>query len=137
MSKDDASHAPEANRLYWNSETSVGEIANQLGISRRSLYELLEPQPTGVPCGECGTETVFANRSSHTAGLARCPACGAETAVPAARRQAEPEVERAIEPAPVTNGKRAFPRHLTIGSAALVGVVIGAIAALLATRRST
>ena len=135
MSRDDASHAPEANQLYWNSEASVGEIANQLGISRRALYELLEPQPTGVPCGDCGAETVFANRSSHTAGLARCPSCGLETAVPAAR--AEPVAEPAPSEAPQAkaNGKHSLARPITIGGAALVGVVIGAIATLIITRR--
>jgi ribosomal protein L37AE/L43A len=112
MSKETASHAAEANQLYWNSQASVGDIANQLGISRRALYELIEPQPTGVPCSECGTETAFANRSSHSAGLARCPSCGAETAMPAAR--VEHTVEQ-VQPQPVvkSNGKHAIPRGVT------------------------
>ena len=134
MSKETAIHATEANQLYWSSEASVGDIANQLGISRRALYELIEPQPTGVPCSECGTETAFANRSSHAAGLARCLACGFEMAMPAARVELPPEPP-AAQPAVKTNGKHAVPRGVTLGGIALVGLVIGAIATLIVTRR--
>ena len=134
MSKETASHAAEANQLYWSSEASVGDIANQLGISRRALYELIDPQPTGVPCSDCGSDTAFANRSSHAAGLARCLACGLEMAMPAAR------IELPSEPAPAqapvkTNGKHTVPRGVTLGGVALVGIVIGAIATLIVTRR--
>jgi predicted DNA-binding protein YlxM (UPF0122 family) len=35
-----ASAEAEANRLYWQTETSVAEIADKLNVSRRALYEL-------------------------------------------------------------------------------------------------
>ena len=133
MTREDATQATEANRLYWSNEASVGEIASRLGVSRRALYELLEPQPAGVPCPECGTETVFANRSAQTSGQARCPSCQAVTSIPAARldRDAE-EVEEAAPEVTAVNG-RLTP--LALGSVAIIGVVVGAIATLLITRR--
>lgn len=130
MAKADALHAGEANTLYWSNEASVGEIANRLGISRRSLYELLTPKPADVPCPECGTEMVFVNRSALSAGIARCPACETETAVPAVRADRDAESSAVV----VAKPTRA-PRHVALGSVALVGVVIGAVAALLLTQR--
>jgi len=130
MAKADALHADEANALYWSNEASVGEIANRLGISRRSLYELLEPRPADIPCPKCGTETVFVNRSALTAGIARCPACETETAVPAVRTDRNSEAVAVT----VSAATRA-PRHVALGSVALVGVVIGAVAALILTQR--
>jgi hypothetical protein len=131
MSTEDGAQASEANRLYWDTDSSVGDIANQLGVSRRALYEAIEPRSAGVPCSECGTETVFANRSALANGSARCPSCEAEIEVPAAR------MERISEPRVVTavaNGRdRSFA--VGVGSAALVGVVVGAIATLMLTHR--
>jgi hypothetical protein len=38
--------AAEANRLYWETETSVADIAQQLELSRRSLYDSVDPLPS-------------------------------------------------------------------------------------------
>lgn len=134
MPKDENRPTAEANTLYWNSDASVGEIANQLGISRRALYDVVEPKTTDVPCPECGTTTVFANRSALAAGLARCPSCETETAIPAARAE---RVAIANDPpaAPAENGTSRTSSHVTLGGAALVGAVVGAIATLILTRR--
>ena len=67
----------EANRLYWDTEASVGHIADTLGVSRRALYELLEPLAADEPCAACGGPLVFANRLARAAGEAFCGACGA------------------------------------------------------------
>jgi hypothetical protein len=130
MTKDDA-QAAEANRMYWNQATSVGEIANQLGISRRALYEVLQPKAAGVSCPQCGQEAVFINRSAQAAGMARCMTCGLETpAIPPEAAAAE------STPQPMaTNGKSPLSLRLGMGSAALVGLVVGAIATLLLTQR--
>jgi hypothetical protein len=131
MTRDDAQTA-EANRLYWNQAASVGEIANQLGISRRALYEVLQPRPAGVECPKCGTDGVFVNRSAQAAGMARCPNCGTEMhAAPAA--DSEAAVPAMLEER--TNGASPFRLRLGIGSAALMGVVVGAIATILLTQR--
>lgn len=132
MSKDESKHAAEANRLYWSNEASVGEIATRLGVSRRALYELLEPRSAEVPCPKCGATAVFVNRSAVNSGTARCPSCSTEIDVPAARE------DRAAQPAPhlyQSNGLHVRARPLALGSVALLGVVIGAIAVLMVTRR--
>jgi hypothetical protein len=129
MAKEDARQATEANRLYWSNAASVGEIAGKLGISRRALYELLTPRPAGVPCPDCGTDTVFVNRSAQTSGLARCPSCETELTVPAARGR---ESEQPNSQTSQSNGQFT---PFALGSVAIMGVVVGAIATLLITRR--
>lgn len=70
--------APEANRLYWNGDISVNQIADDLDISKGHLYELINPLPSGLPCPRCGEEMVFPNRTAREKGFLTCPACGLE-----------------------------------------------------------
>src|SRR5687767_3564463 len=133
MPKEHGEEGNEANRLYWDTESSVGEIANQLGVSRRALYEAVEPKPSGVPCHICGTETMFANRSALASGSARCPSCEAETSVPGSRAERVQSVAQ-VEPV-AANGNARTRVAVGLGGAALVGVVVGAIATLLLTHR--
>jgi hypothetical protein len=126
----DPAQSAEANRLYWNQATSVGEIANQLGISRRALYEVLQPKPAGVSCPTCGKEAVFINRSAQAAGMARCVDCGTEIPASAPETADEASLPRSAG----ANGKSPLKLRLGMGSAALMGVVVGAIATLLLTR---
>jgi hypothetical protein len=143
----------EANRLYWESELSVGAIADQLGISRRALYEALDPEPAGAPCPDCGAELVFANRSAQIAGEAQCRGCGLEADVPfgmrppsaRADRNGQFEVPDAPENEQEATAGPAAPldvealalreRAVMLGGAALAGLVVGALAAFAATRR--
>lgn len=83
--------AAEVNRLYWETDASVGEIANRLGLSRRALYDALRGRPTGSTCPACGAGLVYTNRSRRDAGQATCPACGPEVDVATAE---QPGVER-------------------------------------------
>jgi hypothetical protein len=133
MPKEHGEEGNEANRLYWDTEASVGEIANQLGVSRRALYEAIAPRPSGVPCQVCGTETMFANRSALASGSARCPSCDAETSVPGSRAERTQPVPH-VEPVSA-NGNTRTRIAVGLGGAALVGVVVGAIATLLLTHR--
>jgi hypothetical protein len=71
----------EVNRLYWWSEEPVARIADQLDVSRRALYDIVEPLGTGAPCPSCGTELNFANRSARQHGDAVCPGCGVQSYV--------------------------------------------------------
>ena len=73
--------AAEVNRRYWESESSVSDIAEELGVSRRALYSALQPEPAGASCTDCGGELVFVNRSARTGGIAQCSVCAAEQAV--------------------------------------------------------
>jgi hypothetical protein len=129
----DETQAAEANRLYWKQSVSVGEIANQLGISRRALYDVLQPKPAGVRCPKCGTEGVFVNRSTEAAGLARCPNCETELeAVPSS----SPADSAYTNPVSARlNGNDRLKLRLGVGSAALVGVVVGAVATILLSHR--
>lgn len=147
--------AADANRLYWESELSVSAIAEKLGISRRALYEALEPEASGVGCPDCGQPLAYANRSAQLAGEAQCVGCGLEADVPV-RRKGEPAVAPAasaraasiLEEPEAEQEEVAGPsapldldalalreRAVMIGGAALAGIVIGALAAFVAKKR--
>lgn len=132
MANDETIHSAEANRLYWSNEASVGEIADKLGISRRALYDLIEPRPSGTTCPRCHTEAVFANRSALISSTARCPACDLEVQIEAVAELSESGAERKQ---PGLKHDWLNHRRVGIGGAALAGAAIGAIAALLITRR--
>lgn len=70
--------APEANRLYWESDVSVNQIAERLEISKGRLYEVVRPLPAGLPCPRCGEQMVFPNRTAREKGFLTCRACGLE-----------------------------------------------------------
>jgi uncharacterized Zn finger protein (UPF0148 family) len=93
--------AAEVNRLYWETDVSVGEIANRLGLSRRALYDAIRGRPTGSTCPACGAGLVYTNRSRRDAGQATCPDCGLEVDVAAAGQSATDTSadEPAAEPA--------------------------------------
>lgn len=68
----------EANRLYWESEESVNQIGEVLGLSKGVLYGLIAPLPAGLPCPKCGEEMMFSNRTARDKGFLVCPECGME-----------------------------------------------------------
>lgn len=68
----------EVNRLYWESETSVNQIGEELGLSKGALYGLLEPLPAGLPCISCGEEMSYPNRTARDKGFVTCDSCGYE-----------------------------------------------------------
>lgn len=136
-------HGPqEANRLYWQTDRSIADISETLGVSRRALYELVEPEPAGASCGHCGGELAYINRSAKASSLGRCTQCGSENAVvhedvnllesvpPYAAGW--PRVENdAAHAATEDVRERAFK----LGGIAVVGALVGAAAALLIVRR--
>jgi hypothetical protein len=117
--------AAEANRLYWESEDSVAEIADRLELSRRALYELIEPLPTGNSCDVCGGPLTFENRSARTAGDATCVIC-AETGA---------TDETAAPGAAAAAGAGAEDRTLLLAGAAIAGAAIGALVTFVAVPR--
>ena len=128
----------EANRLYWQTERSVADIAGTLGVSRRVLYELIQPESTGVSCGACGSEVVFVNRSARASGSGRCPQCGAECEIESDADEAQdtiPPYAPGWPSAAEVSADEFRERALKIGGAAVAGVLLGALAALLVTRR--
>ncbi|MGQ0560842.1 MAG: hypothetical protein ACT443_03095 [Gemmatimonadota bacterium] len=130
--------APEANRLYWESEASVAEISNRLGVSRRALYDMIEPLPSGAECASCGAELHYANRSAKTAAVARCLMCGME-------RELESDIshEDVGTIPPYDAGWPAVPsavehtlreRAIAIAAFAIAGALVGAAATALLRR---
>lgn len=73
------SWAERANELYWSASMTVEDIAEDLGISRSSLYSALEPMPSGLVCADCHERMVFTNRTMRDRGSAICPNCGRES----------------------------------------------------------
>ena len=65
-----------ANELYWGSDQSVNQIAEDLDLSKGALYEMIRPLPAGVACPLCGVEVVHSNRTARERGRVDCPACG-------------------------------------------------------------
>lgn len=83
--------AAEANRLYWETELPVGEIAARLDLSRRALYESIRPVPAEGSCAACGGTLEYTKRSNRLQGLPTCSKCASPAGPPAAReRETEP-----------------------------------------------
>lgn len=138
----ESSHAETINELYWNSENTVDEIVETLGIGRNTLYSSVRPQPAGASCPDCGRPLVFTNRSNRSSGTATCQACGMETEV--AEQIAGPEpgsrgadfARDGHAHAPEGGWSRwredlvavAPERAAMIGGAAALGMVMGAVA---------
>ena len=75
----------EINRLYWGSDESVGEIAERLGVSRRALYDSIDPRPADGRCVDCGGSLELRNRTAVERREATCADCGREERLAAAR----------------------------------------------------
>lgn len=136
-----ATAAHEANRLYWQTDRSVADIAEQLSVSRRALYELIQPESSGIRCGSCNGDVVFSNRSAKTSSHGRCVDCGSECDTNAEPVETGETLTpyaagwpRVIQRQASTN-EDVKGRAVQLGSAAIAGVAIGAMAALLITRR--
>ena len=78
MSGADQETEGRANELYWTSDLSVNQIAEELDLSKGMLYELIHPAPAGLACPECSEEVVYANRTARDRALLACPQCGWE-----------------------------------------------------------
>lgn len=138
--------AAEVDRLYWHSDDTVDAIAERLEITRHGLYSLILPHPAGETCAECGAELVYANRSSRSAGRARCPDCGATATLPLhpddredderpeggasawriGAEGLEPLDGGDADPLPVPGAGPDPLRPVLLGGAALLGAALGA-----------
>lgn len=134
----------EINRLYWESDLPVSELAERLDISRRSLYDRIDPQPADATCPECGGSMHYRNRTAAANRDAECAACGLEeqldpvSPAPEAEEQDAPEPqveqeERAGRLAPVSPVTPAGSGPL-LGTTLLAGLALGAAAGLLFRR---
>lgn len=122
--------AAEANRLYWETETSVADIAQQLELSRRALYDSVDPLPTSGSCEVCGTPLVYENRSARNAGVETCPSCSAD-----GEDEAEAPAPRTAQRVRTEMEGEDVQRAVRMGGAALAGAALAAAATLLLVPR--
>lgn len=115
-----------ANELYWSSDESVNHIAEELGLSKGALYQLVHPQDAGLVCPRCGGRLEFPNRTARDRGFVTCAACDWEGSTDAEEVEAR---GRAL----VTGHGIAADR--TVLGVALLGVAAGVIVAWWLRRR--
>lgn len=132
--------ASEVNRLYWQSGESVAEIATRLNVSRRALYEAIEPLPSGSECHNCGAELFFSNRSAKTSGVGRCVVCGTEREIDSDDVSHEdvgmipPDMGPRVRVGTADDADDNQQRAAAIAGFAIAGAVAGAIATVLIRR---
>jgi predicted RNA-binding Zn-ribbon protein involved in translation (DUF1610 family) len=115
-----------ANVLYWDSDSSVNDIADAMDLSKGSLYGLIRPRPAELACPECGAMLEYPNRTARDKGFVTCPGCGLED---------EEELVREIAGAgPDSDRPRAPSAGVGPGGAVLVTSLLGAAAALAVVR---
>jgi UDP-N-acetylmuramyl tripeptide synthase len=119
-----------ANEVYWSSDKSVNQIADDFDLSKGALYGLIRPLPAGVPCPECSSEMAYANRTARDKGYLSCPSCGdeEESAAVWTERSGASEGSRAS-----AASAQALSR-IVLGTA-LLGVATGVVLTLWARRR--
>jgi hypothetical protein len=158
MPTDEQKLSTEANRLYWNTDTSVADIADKLSVSRRALYGVITPQELKERCASCGGTLTFTNRLRRASGQAECAACGRTQTIAELREETADEGSRLRSASHAgSSGPRARTasgtgprparrpllsseaiarnRSVLLGGAALAGLAIGAIATMLLTGR--
>ncbi len=64
-----------ANELYWGSDRSVNQIADDLDLSKGALYSVIQPLAAERGCPRCGSEVVYANRTAKERGRLDCQEC--------------------------------------------------------------
>jgi len=138
-----------ANDLYWHSDRSVNQIAEDLDLSKGALYGILEPEPVGLGCPLCGDEVGWANRTAKDRESLTCPTCEwdgspeeagglPDTPVPSSEASDEddegdsPHLPATLPRPPATV---ATPSMSTIAGGALIGAAVGLALVMWARRR--
>lgn len=120
--------AERANELYWGSDRSVNELAEDLDLSKGALYGLIEPLPAGLDCPECPGTLEYANRTAREKGFVTCAVCDFEEEEVLVRAEAgDPEL------APEIRQGTTYPAR-TIVATALLGTAAGFLLARLIDR---
>ena len=120
--------ADRANELYWGSDRSVNELAEDLDLSKGALYGMIRPLAAGLDCPECGGEMEYANRTARDKGFVTCAGCEFEEEEDLVRAEAEGldfEVEASAAPT--------YPAR-TLVATALLGTAAGFLLARLFDR---
>ncbi len=74
----DDANAVRANALYWESDRSVNQIADELDLSKGMLYGLIRPLTAEISCPRCSSAMEYTNRTARERGLVTCASCGLE-----------------------------------------------------------
>lgn len=156
--------AERANELYWSSDKSVNQIAEELDLSKGALYAALEPEPAGLGCPLCGDEVTYPNRTAKEREQLDCPTCdwdggpdetvsytgGAPTSATRGTNAAEDDALSPSDPddvlgrdtpldgdlpAPVRPPPFIAPRISTIAGGALLGAAVGLALVMWARRK--
>ena len=130
MNELDRGSIDEANRLYWDSDLSVADIADRLGRSRRALYDAVEPLPTETMCDVCGAPLVFLNRSARSSATTTCVTC-AEREEDAAEKNEDVELDHAY----AAEARDRRERVIAAGAAGLISAGMAAAVTFLFVRR--
>lgn len=148
-SSNDPNGNDRINDLYWNTSRTIGDITDELGVSRNALYTSIHPFPAGASCPACGERMVFTNRTQRDTGIATCRACGNERDMRKGAERPEPAAASAGR-SRATGGSNGNgngdsepgwsrwredlasvepERYALVGGAAALGVMVGAAAA--------
>jgi hypothetical protein len=131
--------ADEANRLYWHTEKSVADIADALDLSRRALYDAIEPITAAVTCTVCGGVQHYSNRSARDAAQPTCFVCATSSPQQAPAVESEAWTWSPGIPSGEVRARVAASDHSArvrrLGAAALIGAVVGAGVTHLLLRR--
>jgi len=124
-----------ANELYWGSERSVNQIADDLDLSKGALYAMIEPLATGVGCPLCGSEVVYPNRTAKERDRLACPTCDWDGSADETMSYEKPEddPEPSLGPPPPASVTNA--RLRTMAGGALLGSAVGLALVIWARRR--
>jgi hypothetical protein len=124
-----------ANQVYWSSDASVNQIADDFDLSKGALYALIRPLPAGVPCPECSSEMAYANRTARDKGYLTCPSCGDEEESDAVRTEGSGASEGEVSRPETWSGAASSQalNRIVLGTA-LLGVATGVALTLWARR---
>lgn len=131
-----------ANDLYWSSDRSVNQIADDLDLSKGALYGAIEPISAEVDCPMCGDGLVWPNRTARERNRLDCTTCDWSGSVDETRGYVPPELSEtelteldgdlpALPPLP----RGGLPRRSTVLGGAILGAAIGLALVLWARRR--
>ena len=115
-----------ANDLYWDSDASVNDIADELDLSKGSLYAMIHPLTADLTCPECGNVLAYANRTARDKDMLTCSSCGLE--------ESASLVLSAVDDSPVVPPPSYAHERLPGGRAVLATALLGAAAGLLLVR---
>jgi predicted RNA-binding Zn-ribbon protein involved in translation (DUF1610 family) len=77
MTQVDEQLARKLSDRYWSTDESVSLIAEEVGISKGRLYEIIRPLAVEGICPRCGSgPPVYPNRTARDRHEVECPVCG-------------------------------------------------------------